>query len=214
MGTSIRHPHVFLPMPISQNLGGIKKSAFPEADHNLSCHHILRGPVKLLSVPSCQLLGCIGLLQMSDTCIHLSCFIYRVAVCLVWILFSSQLLSDVLASIIYPCTCCSGESAACWSAANMGFCFSWSVLECERERPQEGNSGFLRAPRRPTVGASRGLVSMCMCRHSSHLPSSVGFCGGKAAQCQRVLLLTLLASLQQSSAQLCFLLVWEIWKCL
>lgn len=206
----------FLPMPISHNLGGIKKSAFPEADHNLSCHRIPRGPIKLLSVPSCQLFVCSGLLQMSDACIHLSYFIYHVAVCLclAWTFFSSQLLSNMLASIIYPCTCCSGESAACWSAANMGFCFSWNVLERERERSQEGNLGFLWAPWRLTVGASRGLLTMCMCWHSSHLPSSVGFWGGKTVQCRRVLPLTLLASLQQGKAQLCFLLVWEIWNCL
>lgn len=40
----------------------------------------------------------------------------------------------MLTSIIYPSTCCWDDSAACWSAANMGFCFSWSVLEYERER--------------------------------------------------------------------------------
>lgn len=76
--------------------------------------------------------------------LYLSCCC---CLCLVWIFFFSQLLSDMLSSIIYPCTCCFGESAACWSAANMDFCFSWSVLECERERPQEGNSGFLHAHR-------------------------------------------------------------------
>lgn len=83
------------------------------------------------------------LAHKSDTCVHFSYFICHAAV----VFFFSQLLSDMLSSIIYPCTCCFGESAACWSAANMDFCFSWSVLECERERPQEGNSGFLHTHR-------------------------------------------------------------------
>lgn len=101
---------------------------------------------------------------MSDTFIHLGYFFNLVAVCLcfVWIFFTSQLLSNMLASIIYPSTCCLGEFAACWSAANTGFCFSWSVLEYERERPREGNSGFLQALWRLTVGASGGFVSMCV----------------------------------------------------
>lgn len=169
----------YVPMPISHNLGGIKKSAFPEADSNL---HILRGPGKLPSVPRCQLFVCCRLLQMSETWIHLSYYFYRVAVCLcfVGIFFTSRLLSNMSTSIIYPSTCCSGDSAACWSAANMDFCFSWSVLEYERERPWKGSSGFLQALWRLTVGASRGFVSVYMCWFSSHLPSPAGFCGGKS----------------------------------
>lgn len=119
----------FLSMLISQNSGGIKKSAFSEADNNLSCHHIPRRPVKLPSVPSCQLFACSRLLQMSDTCIHLSYFIMLL---FVWIFFSSQLLSDLLASIIYCCTCCAGESAACWSSANVALAsveVYWSMKE-------------------------------------------------------------------------------------
>lgn len=163
--------------------------------------------------PAVRLFACSHLLQMSDTCIHLSYFIYYVAVCLcfVWIFFSSQLLSDLLASIIYCCTCCSGVSAACWSSAKVALAsveVYWSV----KERGHRRAVRTCAAPWRLTVGASIGLVSMC--RHSGHLRSSVGFCERKAVQCQRVLFLALLASLWQGSAQLCFLLVWKIWKCL
>lgn len=86
-------------------------------------------------------------------------------------------------------------------------------LKCTGAWKREGTGGQFGLPAAPwrlTVRASRGLVSMC--RHSGHLRSSVGFCERKAAQCQRVLFLALLASLWQGSAQLCFLLVWEIWK--
>lgn len=124
----------FLPTPMSWYLGGIMRIAFPEAVHNLPCHHTPRGQLKP-SVRSCPMFVCSGLVHTGDTCIQLSYFIYHVAVCFALspIFFSFQLLSDVLASIIYPCTCCFVESAACWRAANMGFCFSWSALECERE---------------------------------------------------------------------------------
>lgn len=50
-------------MLILQNLGGVKKSAFPDADHDLSHHRIRWGPVVLMSVPSFRLFVSIGLLH-------------------------------------------------------------------------------------------------------------------------------------------------------
>lgn len=64
--------------------------------------------------------------------------------------FSLQLLLDMLASIIYPCACCSGEPTACWCATNTGFFFSW--MECEREA-----TGLPVPPWWPTASVSWGL---------------------------------------------------------
>lgn len=180
-------PH-YVPMPISHNLG-IK--CFPRGRSSFACHHILRGPLKLPSVLSCWLFLCCHLLQLTDTCIHLSYFFYRVAVCLcfVWNFCTSQLLSNMLTSIIYPSACGLGESAACWSAANMDFCFRLSALEYERQRPWKGSSGFLQALWSLAFSASRGFVSMWMCWCSSHLPSSAGCCGGKGCAVPRGALL-------------------------
>lgn len=63
-------PLHYVSMPISHSLGGIKKSAFPEADCNL--HVTISLEVKLLSVPSCQLSVSCRLLHVSETCLHLN----------------------------------------------------------------------------------------------------------------------------------------------
>lgn len=172
-------PH-YVPMPISHNLG-IKKSAFPEAEHHL---HVTISLEDLLHSQVCSVVSCfcavtscrwVTLAFISATFFIMLLFVF--ALC--GNFCTSQLLSNMLTSIIYPSTCGLGESAACWSAANMDFCFRLCTLEDERQRPRKGSSGFLQALWSLAVSASRGFVSMWMCWCSSLLPSSAGYCGGK-----------------------------------
>lgn len=164
---------------MSWNLGGVMRIAFPEADHNLSCHRTPRGWLKQ-SVRSCPMFVCSGLMHAGDTWIQPSYFIYHVAVrfALSPLFFSSScsLMCWLLLFIPVPVALLSPQLAdvqLTWAFASVEVC--WSV----KERPQEDNAGFLWAPCRLSACASTGLVSARACQHSSCRPSLVGFCEGE-----------------------------------